>query len=58
MTEQEKTLAKKLGRPATGQGQTIGVRLHPPEIAALDAIRGTTTRAAAIRQIVKAKLNV
>lgn len=37
MTEQEKVLAKKRGRPATGRGQTIGVRLHPEQLAQLDA---------------------
>lgn len=58
MTAQEKTLAKKLGRPATGQGQTVGVRLHPAELAALDAMRGDKPRAAAIRAIVKAALKV
>jgi hypothetical protein len=58
MTEQEKKLAKKLGRPATGQGRTIGVRLHPAEIAALDAVRGDQTRPAAIRAIRKEKLDV
>lgn len=58
MTDQEKMLAKKLGRPATGQGHTVGVRLHPPELAALDAMRGQQSRPAAIRAILKEKLNV
>jgi hypothetical protein len=61
MTEQEKKLAKKMGRPATGQGQTVGVRLHEPEIAALDvwaAAKGHRSRAGAVRAIVREKLNV
>lgn len=61
MTEQEKKLAKKMGRPATGRGHTIGVRLHDPEIAALDAwmlANGHAKRAGAIRAILKEKLNV
>lgn len=33
------------------------VRLHPSELAALDAIRGEQTRPAAIRAILKEKLN-
>jgi hypothetical protein len=37
MTEQELLLAKKRGRPVTGRGQTIGVRLQPEMISALDA---------------------
>jgi hypothetical protein len=37
MTEQEKRLAKKRGRPATGRGKTIGVRMLPDQLAALDA---------------------
>jgi len=36
MTRQEKRLAKKRGRPATGRGQTIGVRIHDKEIALVD----------------------
>lgn len=58
MSPQEKMLAKKIGRPATGQGHTVGVRLHGPELAALDAYRGDQTRAAAIRSILKEKLDV
>ena len=37
MTEQEKRLAKNRGRPATGRGQTIGVRMLPDQLSALDA---------------------
>ncbi|WP_303703022.1 hypothetical protein [Brevundimonas naejangsanensis] len=37
MTKQDKTLAKKRGRPATGIGQTIGVRIHEDQLAAIDA---------------------
>ncbi len=61
MTEQEKKLAKKIGRPATGRGRTIGVRLHDPEIAALDAwmeANGHAKRAGAVRAILKEKLGV
>lgn len=61
MTEQEKKLAKKMGRPATGRGHTIGVRLHDPEIEALDAwaaTNGHKSRAGAIRAIVREKLGV
>ena len=34
--EQDKMLAKKRGRPATGQGLTIGVRVHPELLTAID----------------------
>jgi hypothetical protein len=34
IAEREK---KKMGRPATGRGRTIGVRVHPELDAALDA---------------------
>jgi hypothetical protein len=38
MTEAEKRLAqKRRGRPATGKGQTIGVRVHPDLMGTLDA---------------------
>ena len=40
MTEQEKMLAqKRRGRPATGKGLTIGVRLQPDLLAWVDAER-------------------
>lgn len=61
MTTQEKKLAKKMGRPATGRGQTVGVRLHDAELDALDAWmaeNGHTKRAGAVRAIVKDKLGV
>lgn len=61
MTEQEKKLAKKLGRPATGRGLTIGSRLHGHEIEALDkwmAANGHKSRAGAVRAIVKEKLGL
>jgi hypothetical protein len=49
-------LAKKRGRPATGRGQTIGVRCMPDLIDALDTYRlkqqPPINRAAAIRQFV------
>jgi len=37
MSRQEKKITKKLGRPATGQGMLVGVRLLPPNLSALDA---------------------
>lgn len=37
MNGQEYVLAKKRGRPATGRGQTIGVRMLPAELDPLDA---------------------
>ena len=62
MTEQEKRLAKKRGRPATGRGQTIGVRLQPNQIATLDAwiekLPKPVSRPAAIRAILAAGLSV
>jgi hypothetical protein len=40
MLKQEKVLAKKpRGRPATGRGETIGVRMQPADIARVDAWR-------------------
>jgi len=61
MTEQEKKLAKKLGRPATGRGRTIGVRLHDVDLAALDAwIKAQPTpvsRPEAIRAMMRAALS-
>lgn len=36
MTVQDKKLAKKRGRPATGVGQTIGVRMHDDLLEAVD----------------------
>jgi hypothetical protein len=56
MTDQEKRLAKKRGRPATGRGDTIGVRMLPDQIAAVDVwiSRQPTSlkRPAAIRALV------
>ena len=52
MASQEKTITKKRGRPATGLGQLIGVRLQPADLAALDAYRASDepmTRPQAIR---------
>ena len=55
MTRQEKTLAKKRGRPATGQGTTVGVRCHDNLLIAIDEWRRKEpdhpTRAAAIRRL-------
>lgn len=36
MSDQDKMLSKKRGRPATGQGTLVGVRLQPGELARLD----------------------
>jgi hypothetical protein len=57
MSGQEFVLAKKRGRPATGRGQTIGVRVHAPLLSALDdwieqQPDPKPTRPEAIRQIV------
>lgn len=62
MTEQEKRLAKKRGRPATGRGQTIGVRMLPAQLAALDAWIAKqpkrVSRPEAIRAMVTASLEI
>jgi hypothetical protein len=46
---------RKPGRPATGKGQTIGVRIQPVPLSALDAFvadqEKTISRPAAIRMI-------
>jgi len=56
MTRQQKTIAKKRGRPATGQGLTIGVRCHPPLLREIDvwrsALRDKPKRSEAIRRLV------
>ena len=55
MARQEKKLAQKRGRPATGAGKTVGVRFQPDELASIDAYLaagGATTRPQAIRVIV------
>jgi hypothetical protein len=49
---------KPRGRPATGIGKQVQVRLQPAELDALDAYRGEQTRPAAIRAILKEKLDV
>lgn len=52
-------IPNKRGRPSTGGRQPgVMVRLRPEELAALDAFRGDETRPAAIRAILKEKLNV
>jgi hypothetical protein len=60
MTAQEKMLAKKRGRPATGRGQTIGVRMLPNQLAQLDAWIAVqpkpVSRPEAIRAMVAAAL--
>jgi hypothetical protein len=56
MPKQEKMLAKKRGRPATGRGRTIGVRIHNGDLAKLDKYRarldGKPTRPEVIRRII------
>lgn len=39
MAKQEKTITKKRGRPATGLGTLIGLRLQPDLLAWVDAER-------------------
>jgi hypothetical protein len=56
MTRQEKMITKKLGRPATGKGTLIGVRLQPVELRALDTwiasqLDAPPTRPEAIRRL-------
>ena len=62
MATQEKKLAKKMGRPATGQGHTIGVRFQPDLLAALDAFIAAqpqpVSRPEAIRGFVEAGLHL
>jgi hypothetical protein len=52
----ESKTAKKMGRPPTGVGEAVTVRLHPPQIAALDEWRrhqpNPPTRPEAIRTLV------
>jgi hypothetical protein len=60
MGQQDKTLAKKRGRPATGTNQTVGVRMSPKEIQAVDVWRakspGIPSRPEAIRRLVELAL--
>lgn len=62
MARQEKKLAqKRRGRPATGKGFTIGVRVQPDQLAILDAWiarqpEPRPSRPEAIRQILAAHL--
>lgn len=59
MAGKDTLITKKRRGPApTGQGTLIGVRLQPDQLAKLDAFRGEQTRPAAIRAILKEKLNV
>jgi hypothetical protein len=55
MPRQEKRLAKKRGRPATGRGVTVGVRCHNDLLKAIDGWRqrepDLPTRATAIRRL-------
>ncbi|MCT8328271.1 ribbon-helix-helix domain-containing protein [Albidovulum sediminis] len=59
MTEQEKTITeKRRGRPATGLGTLIGVRLQPDLLAWVDAERAkldpAPSRPEFIRQLIEA----
>jgi hypothetical protein len=60
MSRQEKMLARKRGRPATGHGKTIGVRCHERLLEAIDEWRRAEsdlpTRAEAIRRLVEQAL--
>jgi hypothetical protein len=62
MAEQEKRITqKKRGRPATGKGELIGVRLLPPLLDGLDAMIAQSkspddSRPEAIRRILTAHL--
>lgn len=61
MEDQEKTITKnKRGRPATGLGSLIGVRLQPELLAAVDAAAAaepdTPTRPEMIRRILASAL--
>jgi hypothetical protein len=62
MKRQEKMLAKKRGRPATGRGQTVGVRCHDDLIASIDAWAAqqddAPTRPEAIRRLTTAMLQI
>jgi hypothetical protein len=55
-------IKKSRGRPATGQGTLIGVRLQPPQLKALDAwiSQQTTplTRPEAIRAMMETILHI
>ena len=60
MARQEKMLAKKRGRPATGRGKTVGVRCHNGLLESIDEWRRSEpdrpTRARAIRRLVERAL--
>lgn len=56
MVQQDKNVTKKRGRPATGHGRNVGLRLKPDIIARVDAwaeAQGDEpTRAEAIRRLI------
>jgi hypothetical protein len=60
MARQEKMLAKKRGRPATGRGKTVVVRCHNSLLESIDEWRRSEpdrpTRARAIRRLVERAL--
>ena len=59
MTEQalNDSQKRKRGRPATGRGKTIGVRIHDDLLARLDAYRGELSRPKAIRKLIEKALD-
>ncbi len=61
MSGQETLLTRKRGPKPTGQGQLVGVRLHPPELAALDQWIATQpdnpTRPEAVRRLIRIALH-
>jgi hypothetical protein len=62
MARQSVSQKKKRGRPATGKGTLIGVRLQPPDLAAVDewAARQADqpSRPEAIRRLTTAMLQI
>ena len=54
MAQQAKKASQnRRGRPATGRGRTIGVRMLPGLLSALDSYRGDMSRPEAVRMLVK-----
>jgi hypothetical protein len=56
MARQKKMISKRIGRPPTGIGTPVLVRLHPKDLKALDQYRtlteGKPSRPEAIRRII------
>ena len=59
MNSSNSDIPKRRGRPATGRDPLVGVRFTPEQIERIDRWAGENglTRAAAIRQIVNARLD-